>query len=143
MEKYFIKETKKEVKIGDVVEIQGLKFKLTEDFIKSNLNYFSIDYKSDVIDENNIPEFVKAKEKVSDTIKGRIYKTIPSTSNDGKFISWKDEVSTDATDIETFKLIFVPSTKSEYQNQMLEDAKKKYPVGQFFGKIVNGFNSAK
>lgn len=139
MEKYFIKETKKEVKIGETIEIQGLKFKLTENFIKSNLNFFSIEYKSDAIDENNIPEYVKAKENVSDTIKGRIYKTIPSI--DAKHIAWKDELSTDATDLEAFKMIFEPSTKTDFYNQMLADAKKKYPVGtKVFSAAVRSFD---
>lgn len=133
MKKIYLLPEKVEINLGDVLSINGFRVTVTQAFIDANPQNFLIkDVKKKVgeISENSIPEFVKAKLAATSTVKGRIYRTLPSTKPNQ--YRWLDEVSEDAVrSLDGFKSLFSASTKEAWKKQMIEDAKIKYPVGTF------------
>ena len=133
MKKIYLLPEKVEINLGDMLKINGFNVVVSQNFIDANPQNFLIkDVKKKVaeISENSVPEFVKAKLNATNTVKGRIYRTLPTMGTN--VYRWIDEISEDAVrSLDGFKALFTGSTKEAWKKQMVEDAKIKYPVGTF------------
>lgn len=133
-----------EVKLNDEIDFKGLKIKLTQEIIDNNPNLFILK------EETIFPEYVKCVNNLLLGCKseiGKTYKTIMQNSNHRIKYGIIDDENKNCyivyelrfTDFFTF---FQPSTKEEYDkqqeqiiiNNIIEEAKKKFPVGSKFKK---------
>ena len=119
---YYLKQ---KVSLGDIIDFKGLKVEVTDNLVKSNPDLF-------VVEEELLPEYWERVINTSNFTKGKIYKIKDRTNLEklGNFID--DQGQTNGSAPENYKY-FKPSTPEAFQRQeLLEEAKRKYPVGTRF-----------
>lgn len=118
-----------EVKLNDEIDFKGLKIKLTQEIIDNNPNLFILK------EETIFPEYVKCVNNGNNSNLeiGKIYK---------QRLNLMNTTSVFGIPISLIGLYFQPSTKEEYDkqqeqiiiNNVIEEAKKKFPLGSKFKK---------
>jgi hypothetical protein len=133
MSKIIYLKCKMEVKIGDLIDLEGVNVRVTQELIDDNPELFEI--------KEDIPEYVKYLGEGPWTIFkiNEIYKTdidtlvgcryrclISPNSIAGQFIRPEEEI------------YFSHSSKEEFERQeLLKEAKKRFPVGSRFKSVVS------
>jgi len=139
---YYIEEKttveKTEVHLGETMEWEGLQIILTQEIVDLNPDKF------EVIEETRYWEFIMGNTSTTFTI-GKIYKL-----NENKNIEDFSAFTNDKGDSDGWnrrnRSHFKPSTKEAYEeqirNELLEEAKKRYPKGTRF-KDCNAYCTSK
>ena len=121
---------KQKVFLGDIIDFKGLKVEVTDNLVKSNPDLF-------VVEEELLPEYWERVINTSNFTKGKVYKIKDRTNLEkwGNFID--DQGQTNGSAPENYKY-FKPSTPEAFQRQeLLEEAKRRYPVGTRFKSAFN------
>lgn len=136
MQYYYLKQ---KVNLGDIIDFNGLKVEVTMNLIKANPELFVVEEEKELL-----PEYWECiKNDTTSTFlvkiqKGRIYKRCNIERWNKHIVHHYGIYICTVGSKEQIKY-FKPSTKEAFERQeLLEEAKRRYPVGTRFKSVLSG-----